>query len=109
MRRLFVAFLLLFNNINYIENDITKVDKIEYSAKNYSKDFIIINVYISASQRDVVELKISFYDKDKRRINESYYSSALTIQGSKNTEAKIPVQVNDKMYYILDFLKVFVI
>ena len=98
MRNLVMCFMLFINSTYPCINEVTKVDKIEYCSSYYQKEFITLNIVINAIKRDIVELKISFYDKDKRKLNQSYYSSALTINGNKNTEAKIPVKVNEKMY-----------
>ena len=58
-----------------------------------------INIGLYSCVGDVLELKIYFYDENKMLANNRYFSSALSIKGRKETIAKIPIKVEEKMFF----------
>ena len=102
MRSLLLSFMLLFCNYQDARN-ITKVNIIEYYSNSHKDDIITLNINITATKRDVIELKIYFCDENKNNLNKDYFSSALTIQGNKKTEARIPIHISEKMYLNIVF------
>jgi len=98
MPKLFLVVTLLMNLINVSNEFVTIVEKIEYTADNYNNNILKLKIVLNSSSRDIVKLKIFFYDKNGELINDNYYSSALEIEGIKETYAKVPVVIEDKMF-----------
>lgn len=88
-------FVMLFNSGFY--NDIsTKIEKIEYSKKDYVNNILHLNISVQAPKKDILELIIDFYDENNMKIGNTF-SSAIIVQGRKKTIAKIPVEVKKTM------------
>lgn len=92
-----MSLILLFNTVQIQEN-ICEIKKIEYIANNSMSKNIFLNIVVESTFRDVFQLSIYFYDRNKELLNNKCYSSSLVVQGKKNTQAKIPVEIKDTMY-----------
>lgn len=97
MCNFFVSLILLFNTLQ-IKQNICRVEKIEYITSNSVNNNVCLNLEVQSTYRDIFELKVYFYDKEKELINNKWYSSALVIQGRKDTQAKVPIDVADVTY-----------
>lgn len=94
------VFLVLCFLLNLTNNNVytTRVEKIEYTNLDYKENKLWLKISLNSSLRDIVELKIYFYDINNNKINDDYYSSAIEINGKVDTFAKIPIIIDEKKY-----------
>jgi len=97
MFKLLLSLLLVVGNLNIASNKETKLEEIKFI--NLNKESVELKITIDAPIRDIIELKITFYDKDKNKINGEGFSKAISIIGKKQTTAKIPFNPNEKIYF----------
>lgn len=97
MRNILLSLILLFNGVN-VENEVSEVEKIQYLTSDYDEGRAKLDIKIRSKIKDCIQLNIFFYDKEKQLLNNKYYSSSLVIDGIKNTSAKIPIDMDDKIY-----------
>ena len=81
----------------YFEKN-TVVEEISYDYRDYDDGFISIQINIKSNIRDIVELKAYECDEKGNLMTNDYYSAALTIEGTKKTKAKIPVDLIGKKF-----------
>ena len=93
MHRLALVFSVVISLLN---NQYSKVEKIEYSNTENSEEFIYLNITIDCYFRDVITLKINN--------NEEYYESSLIIENKKETRAKIPFKIKEKSYLKINII-----
>lgn len=95
MLKLILSISLLFS---VYEKESFRVDKISYSASDNTGSMFYLNIDLYSSIKDVVELKIYFYDINKNVLNNIYYSSSLEVDKSKSTIAKVPYKIEEDIY-----------
>lgn len=98
MLNVILSLLLFFNSaiISY-ENE-TKVEKIVYQPNFYVNGIINLEIFVSSFVKDIVELKVYFYDVENNLISNDFFSSSIIIEGKKKTVAKIPFKFNKQIY-----------
>lgn len=96
MRNIFLSFILLCSNFYNVET-VTKIEKIEYISNNYVGGDFSLDIEIFAPVKDIVELKVYFYNKNKELVSDNYYSDSLIIKGHKKTVAKIKYDIEEMM------------
>lgn len=92
-----LSLLLVIGNVTSISNHETKLEKIQFI--NYQKDNVELKITLNSPLRDVVELEVAFYDVYKNKMNNEVFSKSLTINGRKETIAKIPFVAKEKIYF----------
>lgn len=97
MLKIVLSFFVAISSSYYSNEFVTKVERIEYD-NNYENNFVNLKIKIKAYSKDIVELKIYICDKNKNIISNNYYSSVLNIEKEKNTIAKIPLTLNEKIF-----------
>lgn len=95
MLKFVLCFSLLLGTVKTSDTS-SRVDKIEYSAKDYESGILKLRIEL-VSDRDVMTLKVDFYDSKNTKLN-NYYTSSLIVEGRQNTIARIPVSIKEKMY-----------
>lgn len=97
MHKCLLILSLITNLISADIGELTYLEKIEYSNHEIEEGIILLNIYLCTSNKDIVELKIYFCDEEGNKIKKEFYSSALTISKRKQTIAKIPLTIKEKM------------
>ena len=99
MHKIIMCACLLVNITNFNQN--IKVERIEY--KKEKNDCINLKIELYSSIRDVVEMKIYFYDIGGVLLSDDYFVSSLVIEGKKSTVAKVPFLIEDEMLLDIEF------
>lgn len=100
MLKLMLSISLLFYSYSI---DDFKVNSITYSVNESANTSFLLSIELYSRVKDVIELKIYFYDINKNMISNKYYSSVLEIEKSKNTIAKIPYKIEQNMFLRIQF------
>lgn len=95
MLKVILSISLLFSAY---EKEDFRVDKISYSASDNTGSMFYLNIDLYSAKKDIIELKIYFYDIDKNVLNNICYSSSLEVNKSKSTIAKIPYKIEEDIY-----------
>lgn len=102
MYKIVLCVSMLFNNA-ILESKNVSVEKIEYSFSNYTNEIINLDIELYSKSKDIIEMKIYFFDKEKENKYKNYYSSALSIDGYKKTIAKIPFELKENIFLNIIF------
>lgn len=76
--------------INLFSNNYSKVEKLEYENIISNSEYFYLNITINCYYRDIITLKI--------KSDEEYYESSLIIENKKETRAKIPFKIKERIF-----------
>lgn len=101
MHKVIMCVSLLFSATNLNSKEETMIRSISFEAS--SDNVVSLEIEVYSKIRDLIEMKVTFYSKEKLKINEDVFSSTLSVEGKKTTIARIPFIIEENMFFRLSF------
>lgn len=101
MHKVIMCVSLLFSAVNLNSKEEAVIRSISFEI---GRDNIVsLEIEVYSKIRDLIEMKVTFYNEEKLKISDDVFSSALSVEGKKTTIARIPFNEEEKMFFRLSF------